>query len=44
MSYLGITDVHWLFANSIGQVYGVHVSSAKSFGEAYEKAFSHFFG
>ena len=44
MSYLGKTGTFWLFANSIGQVHGVHVSSVSTFGIAYEKAFVHFFG
>ena len=43
MSYIGITDEHWLFVNNIGQVYGVHMASASSFGHAYEIAFEHFF-
>ena len=44
MNYIGITDCYWLFVNNIGQVYGVSMNKCVNFGEAYEKAFVHFFG
>ena len=44
MSYLGLSEDHWMFCSSSGIVYGVPLSKALSYGDAYEQAFSHFFG
>ena len=43
MSYLGLSNMHWMFCDSNGVVYGVPMSKANTYGQAYEIAFTYFF-
>jgi uncharacterized protein YuzE len=44
MSYLGLSEDHWMFCDSNGNVYGVPILKADTYGQAYEIAFGYFFG
>ncbi|QDP66900.1 MAG: hypothetical protein Unbinned4409contig1002_1 [Prokaryotic dsDNA virus sp.] len=43
MSYLGLSIDHWLFQDNQGNIYGVPLSQADSYGKAWEIAFNYFF-
>ena len=44
MAYHGLSGEYYMFSNTRGNVHGVHISSVKSLGQAFEKAFGHFYG
>ena len=44
MSYLGLSETYWMFANTNGNVIGIQVHKALSVGKAYELAFQEFYG
>ena len=43
MSYLGLSESHWMFTDTQGNVYGVPLNKAESYGKAWEIAFNYFF-
>ena len=44
MAYHGLSGEYYMFSNTRGNVHGVHIDSVKSLGQAFEKAFGHFYG
>lgn len=44
MSYLGLSELHWMFCDSNGNVHGIPLAEADTYGVAYEQAFEYFFG
>ena len=43
VSYLGLSIDHWMFQDNQGNVYGVPLNSADTYGRAWEIAFDYFF-
>jgi hypothetical protein len=43
MSYLGLSEDHWMFVDTCGNVYGVCLDRAITRGDAWEIAFTHFY-
>lgn len=44
MAYHGLSGEYYMFSNTRGCVHGVHIGSVKHIGQAFEKAFDHFYG
>ena len=44
MSYLGLSEMNWMFVNNRGNVVGIPMHIAYTYGQAYELAFEECYG